>query len=48
MLVNPNAVSEFNEFLDSVDSTVLDVINNHVKTRELPVNVKNQIKLHAV
>lgn len=48
MLVNPNAVSEFNEFLDSVDSTVSDIVNNHVKTKDLPENVKNQIKLQSV
>lgn len=51
MLVNPNALKEFNEYRESlpnVESSVSNAIDTHEKTKDLPAETKSQIKLQAV
>ncbi len=51
MLVNPNALKEFNEYRESlpnIESSVSDAIDSHEKTKDLPAETRSQIKLQAV
>ena len=48
LLNNSNALKEFNDNLKQINWPVEDAIDNYEKTKDLPIETKKLIKLHAV